>query len=548
MLRHRPLDFELNRYSPQANGLVFWAPLLGNNAVDFISGKVGTRSAALTRVPSARGQVFDFTASPLIYWTPTYRAFPATVMAWVYPDAASNLMVPVTLGTTTASNGWTLALHGDIAGDPVRFYNDGAGNYSWATAGSGFVAGSWQHIAGVWAANNSRSVFVNGGNKGTNTTSIATDQATINRLAIGATYFTAPSYHMDGKIMDVRIYRRALSDAEIAAYYRNPWDLFAPTQQWWIVPDLIATDALSAADIDTGAVTAGSPPIGQAHGLASNGVTAGAATAGAPALAHIYNLSATSIVSGAATAGAPALSQAHSLAAVSATGGAPTLGSPVIGAAHVLTANGIATGTATAGTPTLGQAHGVDADDIATPAPSVGTGSLGQAHSFSATGIVTGAPTLGNPLLSTEGSDNLAADGIATGAATLGNPAMGQQHGLTADGIVTTPALGTPTLGHVHNLSANGIAQGAAVLGTPTLGNVGADALTAMDIATGAPTLGAPTFWQRHGLIAAGIATRAPTLGTPLLGGRVLPAENTYIIPFEDRVCVIPYESRTYEV
>lgn len=248
MFRHRLPDFDLNRTSPQARGLVFWAPLLNNSALDFISGKVGTRTGALARTTSARGQVFDFTASPILYWTPTYKAYPLTMMGWFNPDNVTNLLIGVSLGDTATANGYTLAAQGDVAGDPVRAFSDGGGSYWYAGTSTSYSATTWQHMAGVWTANNDRAVYLNGGGKGSNGASISTNQASINRLAIAGSYLSSPTYQFDGKLMDVRVYRRALSDSEIAAYYRNPWDLFTPLQRWWL-PVFAGAAPIAATDL-----------------------------------------------------------------------------------------------------------------------------------------------------------------------------------------------------------------------------------------------------------------------------------------------------------
>lgn len=74
---------------------------------------------------------------------------------------------------------------------------------------------TWNHACAVGASATSRSVYLNGGGKATNTNNVAL--AIGNRTAIGRRSLSTPDQYMDGRIGEVAVWSAALSDAEVAA-------------------------------------------------------------------------------------------------------------------------------------------------------------------------------------------------------------------------------------------------------------------------------------------------------------------------------------------
>jgi hypothetical protein len=77
------------------------------------------------------------------------------------------------------------------------------------------IAGAWTHCCGVFASATSRSAYVNGGSKGTNTTS-KTPNAPTSTL-IGAHYAAVRDEFFGGNLAEVAIWNAALTDGEVKA-------------------------------------------------------------------------------------------------------------------------------------------------------------------------------------------------------------------------------------------------------------------------------------------------------------------------------------------
>lgn len=235
-------SFDINRGSAQANGLVFWAPLLNNSTREFLTGKALSRSVAtLARVATERGLLFDFTSSEYILsGRPQITGYPLTVMCWFNTDATTDNDVLMAIGSSATADAFTLSAQGGAAGDPIRAYSEVAAGSSAGSTSTGYTAGSWYHAVGVFSGDSSRAAYLNGGSKGSNSTSRAVTFSALNTLRIAAGAAAAAANFFDGRIMDARVYNRALTDAEVLTYYQNPWDLYLPVHRWWMQPSFLA--------------------------------------------------------------------------------------------------------------------------------------------------------------------------------------------------------------------------------------------------------------------------------------------------------------------
>lgn len=73
---------------------------------------------------------------------------------------------------------------------------------------------TWHHACGVYAADNDRRIYLDGGNKGTDTTTVT---VTVNDLFIGAQAASSTRYYMSGDIAEAAIWNVALTDDEAAS-------------------------------------------------------------------------------------------------------------------------------------------------------------------------------------------------------------------------------------------------------------------------------------------------------------------------------------------
>ena len=136
-------------------------------------------------------------------------AAPLSICAWVNSDSATARQVIVSLGLSSGDHRFTLGLQGDVS-DNVEFTTRDTAS-SVALTSTTYSAGTWHHVCGVTAAANSRAAYLDGGGKGTSAgsaTPVGIDSASIGRRPVTAQFF-------NGRIAEVGIWNRALSDAEV---------------------------------------------------------------------------------------------------------------------------------------------------------------------------------------------------------------------------------------------------------------------------------------------------------------------------------------------
>ena len=234
LLRERPaFPYSINWKSKQARGLVAWWPLAPlRDARDFgpsglytltNNGPVWNPHRVLHRAPlfdDASSQFFSLGSAVL-------TAPPFTMGCWFESNditAAQSLMQVSDTGST--NNFHLLELRGQVAGDFVGMQSsDSTGGFRALTT-TGFLANTLHHAVGVVASATDRRVFIDGGSKGTESTSVS--PTGLDTTAIGALIRTTNAVFMSGFIGDCRIYNRALTDIEIQEWFEDPWDLILP--------------------------------------------------------------------------------------------------------------------------------------------------------------------------------------------------------------------------------------------------------------------------------------------------------------------------------
>lgn len=127
-------------------------------------------------------------------------------------------------GGAVNRNCFILMFGGASAGDPIQFrVADGVNSTTFSTT-TGYTANVWHHACAVEASATDHRVFIDGGSKGSSTTSRT--PTGINRIAIGRISFSTPGVYFSGDLAEAAIWDTNLSDAEVAlmgaAYHPSP--------------------------------------------------------------------------------------------------------------------------------------------------------------------------------------------------------------------------------------------------------------------------------------------------------------------------------------
>jgi hypothetical protein len=160
----------------------------------------------------------DASSQTLASATAPLTAAPLTMVCWFNSDDIDSHQVLMSLSDTASDNNYfVLTIRGASAGDFVQAVVDGSGDADGtATTSSGYSANTWHHAAAVFASTTSQAAYIDGGSKGSNTSSAATPLS-VDAFGIGFFNRLSPVQYMSGKIAEAAIWNVALNDAEIAA-------------------------------------------------------------------------------------------------------------------------------------------------------------------------------------------------------------------------------------------------------------------------------------------------------------------------------------------
>jgi len=145
---------------------------------------------------------------------------PVTVSAWCFPDDATPpdefCIFNVTNSTGGGTKFWTLRLD-DSSGNILRpqWNVKREGTLSITNATALATVNAWNHVAAVERSSTDRSVWLNGGNRGNDTTDVGTS-TTFDLTNIGATELSENlSDFFSGSIAEVAVWDIDLDEAEI---------------------------------------------------------------------------------------------------------------------------------------------------------------------------------------------------------------------------------------------------------------------------------------------------------------------------------------------
>lgn len=140
---------------------------------------------------------------------------PLTIACWFNSSDITNNQTLVQLAATSGTHRYELLARGGVGGDPVTCLEIG-GTTRLANTTTGYSASTWHHACAVFSTGTSRSVYIDGGSKATDTNSIISDPASIAQTVIGYNLLIGVN-STTGRIAEVGIWNVALSDADVAA-------------------------------------------------------------------------------------------------------------------------------------------------------------------------------------------------------------------------------------------------------------------------------------------------------------------------------------------
>lgn len=155
----------------------------------------------------------------LLYTTGIVTAMPLTIAAWGKTSITGTLQAMVHIGDVDVNptqNRWSLTV--DVNDKVTATTNTTSGTVS-AVTSTAISANTWFHACAVFTSATSRGAYLNGGGKGSNTTSRS--PTGIDRTAIGVLFGSSVSQPFGpagtGDLAEVAVWNIALSDADVAA-------------------------------------------------------------------------------------------------------------------------------------------------------------------------------------------------------------------------------------------------------------------------------------------------------------------------------------------
>jgi hypothetical protein len=225
---------QLNRRHPLARGLV--AGWLFNGAKDDFhdfSGNdrmVSVGDGAAQEVAGKHGWCLEFNDASQEYLERNdlcgITGYPFSIACWFWTDSTNNQAL-VLLGDTDGPRYHGLWLR-DPADTDILCHTFISSTSAYAKTSRSYITSTWHSACGVWAGQQDRRVYLDGGNKGTNTID-SEPFSTVDNTTIAARHQNnVVDLYLSGRICCAFIWNRVLSDQEVAWLYREPFCMFEP--------------------------------------------------------------------------------------------------------------------------------------------------------------------------------------------------------------------------------------------------------------------------------------------------------------------------------
>ena len=243
--------FELNKFSPQAKGLVAWFPFLGDFR-EYVENRDVVLNGAMAQAVTLRGLTPDFPGASTAYVTaenpPDFNGSNFTIAVWIKTTDA-NAVLCSTINGADGFDGyeWSLSEGGSVgATDGIQsIYN---GNV-WATGTTRVDDGEW-HLAAVTNDGTNTIFYVDG------LLDISRSHAQPNANDVDLHIGVRPnaSFTFAGQMTNLSFYNRSLSPPEMWNLHSNRFDLYRPLPRMFVVavevgagPQTIALNTLTLA-------------------------------------------------------------------------------------------------------------------------------------------------------------------------------------------------------------------------------------------------------------------------------------------------------------
>jgi len=143
-------------------------------------------------------------------------AAPCTLSAWFNTDDASVTQVLIQIADKDVDkHRFVLQIRKTSSGQNIISWVQDGGTGVPTVTTTTYSTNTWQHACATFASTTSRAVYLDGGGKGTSTTSI--DPLNLDRTSIARAGDSTPAAYMSGSIAEVAIWDVDLNDDEVAA-------------------------------------------------------------------------------------------------------------------------------------------------------------------------------------------------------------------------------------------------------------------------------------------------------------------------------------------
>ena len=146
--------------------------------------------------------------------TAEVTATPLTLACWVKPTSVAATAVIFLSGNLNAHYFKIHAFAGSLGGvtNPVLAQQGGGAGSNFAQTSTGWTAGTWHSMVAVFASSTSRAAYIDGGSKGTNTTSETPANISATLIAAGRDNLNNITQHSAITVAECGIWNVALTD------------------------------------------------------------------------------------------------------------------------------------------------------------------------------------------------------------------------------------------------------------------------------------------------------------------------------------------------
>jgi len=222
--QQKPLLGELPDWTRFPRPAALWAMNEGSGSIinDLSgNGNTGTLVGDTHWVGSALS--FDGSEDYVLTNKSPVTSMPLTMIVWFnQPVAADEMLVCLAEGPTWGDNDESYAIMCEGTGPKLKLRTEASASYDYTESAVTFTSGGWHMAAGVWVSATERYLYTDGGNPTLDTASKAPGAVNVCTIGRGQT----TPWDFTGKIRQAMIFNRALSAAEIAYLYRNPFPWF----------------------------------------------------------------------------------------------------------------------------------------------------------------------------------------------------------------------------------------------------------------------------------------------------------------------------------